>query len=643
MQHSSGRIEVMPSSLAHASLAFLHRMAAPSMKEYEQRVEQERMIEACANAIEKDSLLLAEAGTGTGKTYAYLIPAIVSGKRAVVSTRTINLQEQLVRKDLAFLGSLVDLPYAIAKGRSNYLCLRRLNAYRVETEGDEQEYLRILQWAEHTRTGDVEDFGLANFAVWDRVCTDADACKGRNCAHFPRCFYYGARRQWENAQIIVANHALITINALLAPDAKILPDADILIIDEAHGLEKVLSDQIGIALTNRGFEYVLNKLLRHDERGTFKGLLSLSPSIFPQVQELRDRLAGLWTSVREQYRDRQTVKGQVLVEDALGSVRQSIQVILEDAPAAALGLYAEDDEIELKAALSKLGAYSDAIGEFLEEPEEAVRWAEVEPQRTALRMAPLYPHSFMQRNLLPDYDTVIFTSATLSVAGNFRFMRELLGIENASSVTLPSPFDLRKQVRLDIVDGIDLRGDMMSTAKLADVIAATAEEESGGMLVLFTSRDVMRRVWDKSSDRIRSLGRRVMMQGDEFQNRAMLEIMREQANAVVFGLDSFWEGVDVRGDALRCLIITKLPFEVPTEPVTQARTEDMERRGRNAFMEYSLPRAVLKFKQGFGRLIRSKTDTGRVIICDDRVKTKKYGKLFLESVLPALAPDKPQA
>lgn len=623
---------IMPSPLAQASLAFLHRMAAPSMAEYEPRTEQERMIEACADAIEQHSVLLAEAGTGTGKTFAYLIPAIVSGKRAIVSTRTINLQEQLVRKDLAFLGSLVDVPYAIAKGRANYLCLRRLNAFRSETEKDEQEYLDLLRWAEQTRSGDIEDFGFAGVTVWDRVCTDADACKGRNCAYFQRCFYYAARRSWENAQVIVANHALVAINGLLAPDARILPQTELLIIDEAHGLEKVLSDQIGIALTNRGFEYVLNRLLRHDERGTYKGLLSLSPVVFPAVQSLRDRLAGLWNAVREQYRDRQTVRGRVLVEDALSAVQGSVLTLLEEAPAAALGLYAEDDEIELKAALAKLSAYADAITDFLDEPEEAVRWTEIETHRTALRMAPLYPHAFMQRNLLPDYETVLFTSATLSVNGDFRFMRGLLGIERAWSISLPSPFDLEQQVHVEIVEGIDLRTDAMSIKKLADVIASAAEDETGGMLVLFTSRDVMRRVWDISAARLRGLGRRVMMQGDEFQNRAMLEIMREHQNAVIFGLDSFWEGVDIRGDALRSLIITKLPFEVPTEPVNQARTEDMERQGKNAFMEYSLPRAVLKFKQGFGRLIRSKTDTGRVIICDERVKTKRYGRLFLESI-----------
>lgn len=629
---ASVTIVIMPSPLAQASVAFLHRMAAPSMAEYEPRTEQERMIEACADAIEEHAVLLAEAGTGTGKTFAYLIPAMLSGKRAVVSTRTINLQEQLVRKDLAFLGSLIDVPYAIAKGRANYLCLRRLNAFRPETEKDEQEYLHLLRWAEQTKSGDLEDFGFADVTVWDRVCSDADACKGRNCAYCQRCFYYTARRSWENARVIVANHALIAINGLLAPDARILPQTELLIIDEAHGLEKVLSDQIGIALTNRGFDYVLNRLLRHDERGICKGLLSLSPVAFPAVQSVRDRLAGLWSAVREQYRDRQTVRGRVLVEDALSAVQGALRALIEEAPAAAIGLYAEDDEIELKAALAKLSAYADAITAFLDEPEEAVRWTEIETHRIALRMAPLYPHAFMQKNLLPEYETVLFTSATLSVNGDFRFMRELLGIAQASSISLPSPFDLERQVQVEIVEGIDLRTDAMSFKKLADVIAAAAENETGGMLVLFTSRDAMRRVWDISATHLRALGRRVMMQGDEFQNRAMLEIMREHQNAVIFGLDSFWEGVDIRGDALRCLIITKLPFEVPTEPVNQARTEDMERQGKNAFMEYSLPRAVLKFKQGFGRLIRSRTDTGRVIICDERIRTKRYGRLFLESI-----------
>ncbi len=623
---------IMQFSLGQASIRFLREMAAPSMPGFEQRDSQEKLIEACGDAIERGVPLLAEAGTGTGKTFAYLIPIIVSGRRAIISTRTINLQEQLVRKDLRFLASVIDFNYAIAKGRANYLCLRRLNAFRFEEETEEREYRRIVQWAADTGSGDVEDFGIASHGVWDRVCTDADACAGKACPHFTRCFYFSAKRQWEEAQILVSNHALTAVNALLSEGSKIMPQAELLVIDEAHSLEKALSDQIGITFSNRSFEHVLNRLLRLDDRGTYKGLLALSPPLFPAVEMLRGRLAGLWSSVREQYRDRQMILGRFADEQKLNEVRSAAEDLIEQAREGTLGLFQEDDEIELRASLLKLASLADAVAELLEEKPDTVRWAEVEPQRSALRLAPLYPAPFIRANMLPEHKTAIFTSATLSVAGDFSFMQEMLGLELAQTLSLPSPFDMKRQVQVEIRSGIDLRNDEGSVQKLADVIIRAADEETGGILVLFTARDAMRRTWDLAADALRSLNRRVMMQGDEYQNSAMLEIMRESTNAVIFGLDSFWEGVDVQGDALRCLVITKLPFEVPTEPVTLARTQDLERRGRNPFMEYSLPRAVLKFKQGFGRLIRSKNDTGRVIICDDRIRTKRYGQAFLMSI-----------
>ncbi|HSW61913.1 MAG TPA: ATP-dependent DNA helicase [Dissulfurispiraceae bacterium] len=602
------------------------------MPGFEHRESQEQMIAACAEAIERARPLMAEAGTGTGKTFAYLIPIIISGRRAIISTRTINLQEQLVRKDLRFLSSVIDFSYAIAKGRANYLCLRRLNAFRAEDASEEREYRRIAQWSADTPSGDIEDFGVAGFGVWERVCTDADACAGKACAHFSRCYYFGAKRQWEDALIVVSNHALTSINALLSEESKFLPQAELLVVDEAHGLEKALSDQIGITLSNRSFEYVLNRLLRLDDRGTYKGLLSLSPTLFPSVEMLRFRLADLWNSVRGRYQDRTMIRGRLADEEKLNAVRTAVGDLIGKAREGTLGLFQEDDEIELKASLLKLSALADAVDGLLEEKQESVRWVEIEPLRSALRLAPLYPHSFIRTNMLPEYETSIFTSATLSVAGDFSFMQELLGLEGATTLSLPSPFDISRQVQVEIRTGIDLRNDETSVQKLADVIVQAADEENGGMLVLFTAREAMRRTWEHAADELRAMGRRAMMQGDEHQNRAMLEIMRESTNAVIFGLDSFWEGVDVQGDSLRCLVITKLPFEVPTDPITLARTEDLQRRGRNAFMEYSLPRAVLKFKQGFGRLIRSKNDTGRVIICDDRIKTKRYGQAFLKSI-----------
>ena len=296
-----------------------------------------------------------------------------------------------------------------------------------------------------------------------------------------------------------------------------------------------------------------------------------------------------------------------------------------------MGLFKEDEELEIKASIIKLKTYADGLETLSEGMDGFVRWPEIEEKRIALRMSPIYPRDFIRENIIPEYNSVIVTSATLSVSGDFGFTEKILGLEDSKKLSVPSPFDLRNQVAMEIKKGINLlNGEGIE--RLAGVIIDEASKKDGGVLVLFTSRDVMKKTWELAAEKLRNLGLNPMIQG-EMPNRAMLDIMREGKDSIIFGLDSFWEGVDVKGDSLKCLIITKLPFEVPTEPIVLARTEDIEKNGGNPFYEYSLPRAVLKFKQGFGRLIRLKTDKGRIIICDERIETKAYGKRFLESVL----------
>jgi ATP-dependent DNA helicase DinG len=246
-------------------------------------------------------------------------------------------------------------------------------------------------------------------------------------------------------------------------------------------------------------------------------------------------------------------------------------------------------------------------------------------------MTPIYPREFVRKNIVPEYGSLILTSATLSVGGDFSLTQNVLGLDETKTLSLPSPFDLRKQVSIVVNRGINLRNNDEGIEKLSRVILEEARKGDGGVLVLFTSREIMNRTWGLVSDELTDTGLYPMLQG-ELPNRIMLEIMRESTNSIIFGLDSFWEGVDVRGDSLKCLIITKLPFEVPTEPMVMARAEAIRESGRNPFNEYTLPRAILKFKQGFGRLIRSKDDTGRVIICDERIETKGYGCRFMESI-----------
>lgn len=616
--------------LAQRSLNFLKTDVARAMPDYELRNPQLDMMEACSKTIEDGGTLMAEAGTGTGKTFAYLIPIILSGKKTIVSTGTINLQGQLASKDLSFLSELVPFSYTIAKGRGNYLCLRRLNAFRAENDKQADEDTDLVNWASQTETGDTEDYHLKKPLIWKDVYSDSDACRGKKCNFYNQCFYFKARQRWGRAQIVVANHAIISINAMLSEDSKILPKADVLIIDEGHALDNALSEQIGITLSKRGFENILNKLLKPDERGNYKGLLSKSHHLFQIVESMRTETELFWVQVKNQLKNRETINGDFSLSDSMLDLSASVESLIHDISTSITGLFKEDQEIEMEASLIKLKAFADAAGKFSKGMDGFVRWPEIEENRLALRMSPVYPRDFVIENIIPNYRSIILTSATLSVAGNFGLMENTLGFNEAERLTVPSPFDLKSQVTIEIKRGIDLKKEEGIEA-LAVVVTEEASKKDGGVLVLFTSKEVMGKIWDLTSDKLTELGLNPMVQG-ELPNKAMLEAMRETENSVIFGLDSFWEGVDIKGDSLKCLIITKLPFEVPTEPIVKARTEEIEKGGGNPFYEYSLPKAILKFKQGTGRLIRSKTDTGRVIICDERVETKKYGAKFLKSL-----------
>ncbi len=610
----------------------MNEVVLPAMDEYEARSSQAAMMKACCRNMEDGGILLAEAGTGTGKTFAYLIPVILSGKKAIVTTRTKNLQEQLVAKDLAFLSSLRRFDYAIAKGRGNYLCLRRLKSFVPSNEEEAVAHRALLAWSPETVTGDFEELIAKRSSVYDRVCSDGDACGKMKCHFFRDCFYYRARQKWEGARIVVANHALLAVNAMMPEDSKLLPGADLLIIDEGHSLDNALSGQIGINLSKQRAEKVLNRLLRIDERGVHKGLLSASHGLFEIFASVREEVGLFWNRVSYDLRNRTVIGDEFRLDGPMLDLAGSVRHLIKEIKKSAIGLFEEDEEIELGGAMTKLAVLADDIETFARGMEGFVRWPEIGEKSTALRMVPVYPREFVRSAIVPDYRSVILTSATLSVRGDFGLTRDVLGLDEAETLSLPSPFDMRKQVSIVVSRGINLRDDASGVEKLARVIREEADKKDGGVLVLFTSRDVMNRTWGFVSDELKEMGLCPMLQG-EHAGRTMLEVMREGSNSVIFGLDSFWEGVDVKGDSLKCLIITKLPFEVPTEPVAAARVEMIRQSGRDPFNDYSLPKAILKFKQGFGRLIRSGTDTGRVIICDERVETKGYGRRFLESVL----------
>lgn len=617
--------------LTEHSVDFLVTTIGGRFSDFEERHGQVEMLRACARVIAGGGSLLAEAGTGTGKTFAYLVPIVLSGKKAVVSTRTKNLQEQLVNKDLAFLSTLREFSFAIAKGRNNYLCLRRLNAMKTVDDEDAEGYRSLLLWSAETDTGDLETLPFLPFSLWEKVCADADTCKGPACAFYRDCFYFRARRLWERAQIVVSNHALTVLNAMIPSDTKILPPADALVLDEAHSLDQVLSDMVGITLSRRTAEHLFSRLLRLDDRGTYRGLLSSTPALFGPTESLKQEISHFWAGVKASLGNKQTIGGTFGKHDEAVGLSAALNEFIDQVRTSVTGLFEEDQELEIRGALIKLAALSEGLETFSLGAPGFVRWSEIEGERTALRMAPLYPREFVVSNILGSHESVILTSATLSVNGDFSMIRDVLGLDTPATLSVASPFDISRQVTMTVRRGIDLRSDT-GVSRLADAVVDEASRAEGGILVLFTSRDVMNRCWDLSAEGIRSHGLVPMLQG-ELPRSVMLQTMRATTNSVIFGLDSFWEGVDVRGDSLKCLVITKLPFEVPTEPMVRARTEEIEKRGGKPFIEYSLPRAVLKFRQGFGRLIRSRSDSGKVVICDERIETMWYGKIFRRSVL----------
>lgn len=429
----------------------------------------------------------------------------------------------------------------------------------------------------------------------------------------------------------MVNHALLAVNAMLPQHSRMLPAADVLVIDEGHALDEALSRQNGIILSRQKSETILNSLLKVDEKGVYKGLLSKAQPLFTSIESLRTEMGQFWDRAVQEIKNRAIINEAFTLKETMHALAGSMRILSGNIRTPSLGLFKEDEEIELKATVAKLTAMADDMDTLAEGSKGYVRWSEMETKKIALRMAPIYPKEFVRTNIIPYYRALILTSATLSVAGDFSLTRKVLGLEGARLISLPSPYDVRSQVSIVIKRDIDLRRLDAGIDKLAIVILEEALNKDGGILVLFTSREIMRRAYESVSKELKRIGVIPMMQGI-LPSQTMLEKMRGSTNSVIFGLESFWEGVDVKGDSLKSLIITKLPFEVPTEPLLIAREAAIRAGGGTPFHEYSLPKAILKFRQGFGRLIRSKSDTGRVIICDERVVTKTYGYRFMESI-----------
>ncbi|MFI5366457.1 MAG: helicase C-terminal domain-containing protein [Candidatus Binatia bacterium] len=699
---------------------------------YEHRPQQLQMLDAVVGAFNHDTTLTVEAGTGTGKSLAYLLPAIawstLNRERVVVSTHTINLQEQLIKKDLPFLTAQAGLTCttALVKGRGNYLCRRK--AAQVGAQGsllvdDEQqrELNELLAWAAHTTDGSLSDLPVRpRPEVWEQLISENDNCLRARCPYYSTCFFYTARRAAAKADIIVVNHHLLMADLALRDEMgsytqnAVLPPSRRLIIDEAHHLEDVATNYFGTRLSYAAIERTFGRLrsLKHAHKGVLPALMMALESIErpedqPAAQgavhwieerllprrlsvlvDLEQGFAELLTglegpaagvgstgplpvgSLHGTKSDRGLGPGTDQKLRITAEFRERpywrmleqrlthLSVVLDEFARDFVGVCERVDQLseasgkqvlflntELRALQGRIAGFAAALLAFVGDDDNTCRWIEVRHRpRTgksiAFHTAPIAVAPLLRQALFEQFPTVVLTSATLAVGGRFDYLHAQLGLselcdrERVQTLRVESPFDFETQALLAIPQDLPEPSDPRYEAATHEAITETLRATHGGTFVLFTAYGALNRAVAAVGPGLRAAGLTVLQQG-ETNRHLLLKRFVADPHAVLFATDSFWEGVDVRGDALRCVMIARLPFRVPTEPIEQARVEAIEARDGNAFAEHTVPQAVIKLKQGFGRLIRGRTDRGAVVVLDSRIVRKPYGRVFLESLPPA--------
>src|SRR5438552_11556848 len=629
---------------------------AKAHPEYEHRPGQIEMANAVHRAFEQKHHLIVEAGTGTGKTLAYLVPAIAaacgSGARVVVSTGTKNLQEQLMDKDLPFLQEVLPKKFraAVMKGRSNYGCLHRIK--RAEgmpvLEGLDQidHFDEVGRWMTKTRTGDAAELSNLpeNLPFWRHIDARSDTCLGQKCPDFEPCFITRMRQRALDADIVVVNHHLFFADLALRNGAygAVLPDYAAVILDEAHQIEDVASEYFGVQISNYQIDDLLRDVsyLRIEDREAEKELSRVSVRIqrfadlfwisFREGRGLEGRFAltaGVSPtnlSLSNNANEASTIPSNAQTDsyDALDKALHRLETaldILKDAPADAENILRRTRQLRFDL-------------NFLAKAEDKrfVYWLERRGRGVFLRASPIDVSAFLQDKLFEKVPTVVLTSATLSSAGNFRFIRERLGLDEGEEMIAESIFDFENQAVLYLPPQMpDPRSPQWARAAADEVIRIVNATE-GRAFVLSTSNAGMNEMFERVASQI---DYPCFVQGSASKSE-LLKKFRSTPNAVLFATASFWQGVDVRGEQLSCVIIDKLPFAVPSDPIVAARQRHIEEQGGSSFYEYSVPQAIISLKQGLGRLIRSTTDRGVLAVLDPRLRTKMYGQTFLQSLPP---------
>ncbi len=607
---------------------------AKKIEKFSPRKSQIEMANEIDEAIISKSTLVAESGTGTGKTFAYLVPVMLSGKKTMISTGTKHLQEQLFHRDIPVVADAlrVGIKTALLKGRSNYLCIHRHQQTRASSRRFDNKTLSELEsissWIAHSRSGDIGEQSEVpeDSKVWPQVTSTADNCLGQECSHFEDCYVNKARKTAMASDLVVVNHHLFFADKALKDDGfgALLPEVDTVVFDEAHQIPDIASNFLGISFSSWQVFELTNDVRAAElkERSLIANLIPLADQMDKQVSDYRLAL-GLaerrlsWDELIQEITN--FPKKMTLLAEKLDEFAD----LLESAAAAgeALGR-CHERAIELRRLCVQVSG--------IEESSDAIRWVELAKRSFRIHETPLHIGDHLNAYFGNQSQARIFTSATLSIDGDFQHFRQLVGLsENAKSLAWDSPFDYFEQAVLYVPEGLPSPKEDGFSKALFDSVYPIINASHGRAFVLFTSFRIMQEFEERLAST--DSGLKTLMQGESNKTDLLTQFIGAK-NAVLLGTMSFWEGVDVPGDALRTVVIDKLPFESPFDPVIKARLNAMHEMGDNPFMNYQVPKAVITLRQGAGRLIRSQQDKGVLMICDARLRTTHYGKKFLNSL-----------
>ena len=626
---------------------------AANLQNYRIRPQQLEMVQAVDEAIAQDQNLIVEAGPGVGKSLAYLVPFICwsvrENKKTVISTYTKALQNQLYVKDLPFLSRNlgVEFRYALCMGSGNYVCMRKVGmssgADLFSSKRQKEQFSKIKKWISNTETGLVTDMEIVpDKSVWSEFARETDFCMGRRCGHFDECFYMNARKEQAQAHILVTNHAMLFTD--ISSEAQVLPDFQALVLDEAHTLESVATTHFGSEISNSSLNYIFDQVevvvsVKLEEMLASSEVCSKKGDAQQELEKLKSVSDDFFSSVGDVY-------GQEDGTFQFDSNQFGVKVLAEHLKNLARALFdlnkflskPEDAEVA-RVCAEKCDKAAESLNFVFDTCTETyVYWLQIDNRKKGVNYsfhaAPIDISGQMRMHLFDRISPVVLTSATLSSSSrrpDLSFVKKRLGIEDPLEVLLDSPFDYKENVLMYLPEVVSdpAKNQSSFAEEITDQIIKIYDIMGGRIFALFTSYSMLNTVSAEIS-RIRE-EIRMLKQGD-MPRYVLLDVFKNNTDSILMGTSTFWQGVDVPGTPLECVIITKLPFSVPTDPVNAARIKAIRDEGSNPFNEYQLPQAIMMFKQGFGRLIRSHTDRGVVAVLDPRIRSRSYGKKFIEAL-----------